>query len=133
MRFLLSKARHLHKMGERLVDTYGGEVPATMEDLLTLAGVARKTANVVLSNAFGIHDGIVVDTHVKRVTHRLGLTDSKDPVKIEKELMTILPHEAWHAFPWRLILHGRTVCKARRPLCGECPISNLCPSKGDFD
>ena len=131
--FFRSKARHLHKMGERLVETYEGEVPATMEDLLTLAGVARKTANVVLSNAFGIHDGIVVDTHVKRVTHRLGLTDSKDPVKIEKEPMTILPHEAWHAFPWRLILHGRTVCKARRPLCGECPISNLCPSKGDFD
>lgn len=131
--FFRNKAQHLHKLGQRLVDAYEGEVPETMEDLLTLPGVARKTANVVLSNAFGIHDGIVVDTHVKRVAQRLGLTDAKDPVKIEKELMTILPHEAWHAVPWRLILHGRTVCQARRPRCSECPIATLCPSKRDFD
>ena len=130
--FFRNKARHLHGLGQRLVEAYEGEVPATMEDLLTLPGVARKTANVVLSNAFGIHDGIVVDTHVRRVAHRLGLTDAKDPVKIEMDLMKILPREAWYPVPWRLILHGRAVCQARRPLCGECPIGTLCPSKGEF-
>lgn len=128
--FYRNKARHLQGLGRRLVDAYEGEVPDTMEDLLTLPGVARKTANVVLSNAFGIHEGVVVDTHVRRVSHRLGLTNETDPPKIERDLMRILPREAWHAFPWRLILHGRTVCHARKPRCGECRLADLCPSAG---
>jgi len=130
--FFRNKARHLNGLGKRLEEAYGGEVPATMEDLLTLPGVARKTANVVLSNAFGIHEGVVVDTHVKRVAHRLGLTNSTEPPKVEADLMKILPREEWHAFPWRLILQGRTVCHARKPRCDECPVADLCPSRGKF-
>ena len=103
-----------------------------MEDLLTLPGVARKTANVVLSNAFGLHEGVVVDTHVKRVTHRFGLTNEVDPPRVEKDLMRVLPREAWHPFAWRSILHGRTVCYARKPRCAECPVADLCASAGKF-
>lgn len=130
--FFNNKARHLKGLGRRLVDVYGGEVPATMEDLLTLPGVARKTANVVLSNAFGRHEGVVVDTHVKRVTHRFGLTNEVDPPKVEKDLMRVLPREEWHPFAWRSILHGRVVCHARKPRCGECPVADLCASAGKF-
>ncbi len=130
--FFRNKARHLQGLGMRLEEAYGGEVPATMEDLLTLPGVARKTANVVLQNAFDIREGVVVDTHVKRVAYRLGLTNATEPLKIEADLMKLLPREEWHAFPWRLILHGRTVCHARKPRCDECPVADLCPSKGKF-
>lgn len=128
--FFRNKARHIQGLARRILEEYGGDVPSTMEELLTLPGVARKTANVVLSNAFGTHDGVVVDTHVKRVAHRLGLTDVTDPAKVERDLMEILPRDEWHAFPWRLILHGRAVCAARRPRCGECPIRDSCPSAG---
>ena len=130
--FFNNKARHLKGLGQRLVDAYDGEVPGTMEDLLTLPGVARKTANVVLSNAFGLHEGVVVDTHVKRVTHRFGLTNEVDPPKVEKDLMRVLPREEWHSFAWRSILHGRTVCQARKPRCAECPVADLCVSAGKF-
>ncbi len=130
--FFNNKARHLQGLGRRLIEAYGGEVPATMEDLLTLPGVARKTANVVLSNAFGIHEGVVVDTHVKRVTHRFGLTNEVDPPKVETDLMRVLPREEWHPFAWRSILHGRTVCHARKPRCAECPLADLCVSAGKF-
>lgn len=130
--FFNNKARHLKGLGRRLVDVYDGEVPRTMEDLLTLPGVARKTANVVLSNAFGLHEGVVVDTHVKRVTHRFGLTNEVDPPKVEKDLMRVLPREEWHPFAWRSILHGRTVCHARKPRCAACPVAGLCVSAGKF-
>ncbi|WP_425153806.1 endonuclease III [Candidatus Palauibacter sp.] len=130
--FFNNKARHLQGLGRRLIEAYGGEVPATMEDLLTLPGVARKTANVVLSNAFGIHEGVVVDTHVKRVTHRFGLTNEVDPPKVEKDLMRVLPREEWHPFAWRSILHGRTVCHAQKPRCAGCPLADLCVSAGKF-
>ncbi|MFV1988117.1 MAG: endonuclease III [Gemmatimonadota bacterium] len=128
--FFRNKAKHIQGLSSRVLETYAGEVPATMEELLTLPGVARKTANVVLGNAFGIHEGVVVDTHVKRVANRLGLTDETSPEKIERDLMKILPREEWHSFPWRLILHGRTVCHARKPSCDVCPIRETCPSAG---
>ena len=130
--FFNNKARHLKGLGRRIADVYGGEVPRTMDDLLTLPGVARKTANVVLSNAFGHHEGVVVDTHVKRVAHRFGLTNEVDPPKVEKDLMRVLPREEWHPFAWRSILHGRTVCHARKPRCAECPVAGLCASAGKF-
>ncbi len=131
--FYRNKAKSLQGMAARVVDEFDGEVPRTMEELLTLPGVARKTANVVLSNAFGTHVGVVVDTHVKRVANRLGLTDETDPVKVERDLMEVLPDDEWHPFAWRLILHGRTVCKSRRPACADCPVRELCPSAGQFD
>jgi len=128
--FYRNKAKNVKGLAKRIVEEYGGEVPRTMDELLTLPGVARKTANVVLSNAFGLCEGIVVDTHVKRVSNRVGLTDETDPVKVERDLMEVLPREEWHSFPWRLILHGRAVCKARKPACDTCPIRDLCPSAG---
>jgi endonuclease-3 len=128
--FFRNKSKSLKGLGQRLVDEFDGEVPSTMEELITLPGVARKTANVVLSNVFGTHVGVVVDTHVKRVSKRLGLTDETDPVKIERDLMKVLPQEEWHSFPWRMILHGRTVCHSRKPQCDTCPIADACPSAG---
>ncbi len=115
---------------EELVEAYDGEVPNTMADLLTLPGVARKTANVVLSNAFGIHEGVVVDTHVKRVAHRLGLTNETNPPKVEKDLMRVLPKDEWHPFSWRLIQHGRNSCVARKPRCSTCSVAEFCCSAG---
>lgn len=128
--FFNNKAKSLKGLGTRLVEHYDGEVPDTMEELLTLPGVARKTANVVLSNAFDTHVGVVVDTHVRRVSNRLGLTSESDAVKIERDLMKVIPEDEWHSFPWRMILHGRTVCHARNPGCDSCPIADLCPSAG---
>jgi len=128
--FYRNKAKHIQGLARKVLEDFDGEVPSTMEELLTLPGVARKTANVVLSNAFGVHEGIVVDTHVKRVAHRLGLTDETDPAKIERDLMGILPRDEWRSFPWWLILHGRTVCHARRPACDTCPVRDACPSAG---
>ena len=127
--FFRNKAKHLQGLGCRVTEAYGGEIPGTMEDLLTLPGVARKTANVVLSNAFGIHEGVVVDTHVKRVSGRLGFTDSSDPKRIERDLMEVFPREAWHPFAWRILVHGRHVCVARKPRCGQCDIAPFCPSE----
>jgi endonuclease-3 len=126
--FYRNKAKHIQEMAARLVDRHDGEVPGTMEELTKLPGVARKTANVVLSNAFDTHVGIVVDTHVKRVASRLGLTDETAPEKVERDLMQVVPEAAWHSFAWRLILHGRNRCTARKPDCEGCEISSACPS-----
>jgi endonuclease-3 len=126
--FYRNKARHIRGMAQMVVDRFDGSVPATMDELLELPGVARKTANVVLSNAFDIDDGVVVDTHVKRVARRLGLTTETNPEKVERDLMALLPREEWHAIPWRLILHGRNRCGARKPDCAGCEIRDTCPS-----
>lgn len=122
-----SKARSLKKCAQQLVENHHGQVPATMEELTRLAGVGRKTANVILGNAFGV-PGIVIDTHVKRLSCRLGLTKEEDPNKIEQDLMPLLPRELWSSFSHRLILHGRTVCHARKPHCRSCFLNHLCPS-----
>ena len=126
--FYRNKARHIRGMAARLVDEHGGEVPDTLEELTQLPGVARKTANVVLNNAFAKSEGVVVDTHVKRVSTRLGLTAANTPEAIERDLMEVLPREEWHPFSWRLIRHGRARCDARRPDCTRCEISDECPS-----
>lgn len=131
--FFRNKAKNIQGMGRIVAEEFGGEVPDTMDELLTLPGVARKTANVVLTNGFGRVEGIVVDTHVKRVSRRLGLTGETSPVKIERDLMKVLPEEEWHPFPWRLILHGRAICDARSPRCDDCMLSDLCPSAFSFD
>ncbi|HEX7247742.1 MAG TPA: endonuclease III [Actinomycetota bacterium] len=126
--FFNQKAASLRAACERIVTVYGGEVPATMEDLLTLRGVARKTANIVLGNAFGIVEGIAVDTHVRRVSNRLGFSEHADADKIERDLLAIVPRRKWFDFSYVLIDHGRAICKARKPLCTECPVEDLCPS-----
>jgi endonuclease-3 len=126
--FYRNKARSLLNMADALVEEHGGEVPNTMQELVALPGVGRKTANVVLGNAFGVDEGIVVDTHVRRVSGRLGLTENKDPVKIEQDLMKVLPVEDWTVFSHLLILHGRRTCKARKPDCPNCVLNDICPS-----
>ncbi|MCS6874828.1 MAG: endonuclease III [Pyrinomonadaceae bacterium] len=126
--FFNNKARNIQKTAKKIIENFGGEVPKTMEELLTLDGVARKTANVVLGDAFGIASGIVVDTHVARVSQRLKLTENKAPEKIEKDLMQVIPREYWIEFSHWLINHGRKVCQARKPKCNECFLSDLCPS-----
>jgi endonuclease III len=131
--FYRNKAKHIQEMAARLVSDHGGKVPDEMEELIQLPGVARKTANVVLSNWFGKHEGVVVDTHVKRVARRLGLTEETNPEKIERDLMALLPREEWRPFAWRLILHGRSTCHARKPNCAECLVADLCPSAHSFD
>ena len=123
-----AKAKSLKRCAEQLVDEFGGQVPAAMNDLTRLAGVGRKTANVILGHAFQI-PGIAVDTHCKRVSRRLGLTRQSDPVRIEKDLAKILPPAEWTAFSHRLIVHGRRCCYARKPACARCPLSELCPSR----
>ena len=107
-----------------------GKVPKTMDELTALPGVARKTANIVLSNAFGINKGIAVDTHVKRITYRLGLTENKNPVRIEQDLMKQLPKKLWNKFTYVIIKHGRAICKAPTPICSECFLNKKCPKKG---
>ena len=131
--FFRNKAKNIQGMGVRLVDVHDGIVPDTMDELTELPGVARKTANVVLSNAFGKAEGVVVDTHIKRVAARLGLTGETNPVKVERDLMEVLPREQWIPFAFRLILHGRARCDARRPDCTNCELAHLCPSAGSFD
>ncbi|MBP1700433.1 MAG: nth, partial [Deltaproteobacteria bacterium] len=123
--FYRNKAKSLQKCCQELVKRFGGEVPKTLDDLVTLPGVGRKTANVLLGNAFGI-PGIAVDTHVHRVSRRIGLTKNDDPVKIEFDLMEIVPKEEWTHFSNLLIWHGRKTCVARKPLCGICPIRKEC-------
>jgi endonuclease III len=126
--FYRNKARSLRGMAHALVEEHGGEVPGTMSELVALPGVGRKTANVVLGNAFGTNEGIVVDTHVRRVSNRLGLTESQDPVKIEQDLMRSVPEDEWTIFSHLLILHGRRTCKTRKPDCPNCVLNHICPS-----
>lgn len=128
--FFRAKAKSLKGAGAKLVRDYGGEVPRQLEELVTVPGVGRKTANVVLGNAFGIASGIVVDTHVKRLSYRLGLTMQKTPDKIEKDLCQLVPEKDWINFSHWLIFHGRQVCKARRPACERCVLEGECPKRG---
>ena len=128
--FYHSKALSLIEMSKRICDVYGGEVPQNMDDLLTLRGVARKTANVMLGDYFKKPAGIVVDTHVKRLTFRLGLTKQTDPVKIEQDLTKIIPYKYWGWIAIALILHGRSVCPARKPDCAHCSLAKFCPKCG---
>jgi endonuclease III len=123
--FFRNKAKSLKGMAQALVERHGGRVPGTMEQLVLLLGVGRKTANVLLGNCFGV-PGITVDTHMSRVTQRLGLTRNTDPVKIERDLMEVVPHAAWTDFSHRVISHGRAVCDARKPVCDACVLSALC-------
>jgi endonuclease-3 len=122
-----AKAKSLKRCARQLVEEFGGRVPAKMEELTTLAGVGRKTANVILGHAFDT-PGIVVDTHCKRLSQRLGLTRQQDPSKIERDLSRLLPSEEWTGFSHRLIIHGRRVCYARKPACDQCVVNDLCPS-----
>ncbi len=126
--FYRNKARSLRGMAGTLVEEHAGEVPRTMRELVALPGVGRKTANVVLGNAFGVDEGIVVDTHVRRVSNRLGLTESRDPVQIEQDLMEVVPQEDRTIFSHLLIFHGRRTCKARKPDCPNCVLNDICPS-----
>ncbi len=131
--FYRNKARHIRATCQVLVEKYESRVPRTMEELLELPGVARKTANIVLQNAFGIVDGIAVDTHVRRLSARLGLTRNRDPNRIEHDLMRIVPRKSWMQFTDLLIFHGRRVCEAKKPKCSTCVLNTLCPSAVTFD
>jgi len=126
--FFRNKTKSIQGTSKVLTEEFGGQVPHTMDELLELPGVARKTANVVLGNAFDIKAGVVVDTHVTRLSHRLGLTQEKTAEKIERDLIPIVPKKDWVIFPHLMIAHGRKICKARNPLCAECPVEKLCPS-----
>jgi endonuclease III len=126
--FFRNKTKSVIGMAQALVERFGGQVPDTMEALTSLPGVGRKTANVVLGNAFGKDEGIVVDTHVARIAGLLGLTRESDPVKIEQDLMAVVPQRRWTLFPHLLIHHGRAICVARRPRCDACPLVDLCPA-----
>lgn len=128
--FFNQKADAIQACCRQIVERFGGRVPNTMEALTSLPGVARKTANVVLGTAFGKNEGIVVDTHVRRLAQRLGLSRESDPAKIERDLMAIVPRKDWTAFSFRLIDHGRRVCKAKKPACGECVLRPFCPQIG---
>jgi len=128
--FFRNKAKNLKAAAQRIMDVYGGEVPRTMQDLTSLAGVARKTANIVLGNAFGVNEGIAVDTHVTRLAFRLGLTEATDPKVIEKDLMPLFDREQWADINHYLVYFGREVCDARKPRCPGCPLERLCPRKG---
>jgi len=130
--FYRNKARNIQAACKRIAEVYGGKVPEKMEDLLTLGGVARKTANVVMGNAFGIASGVVVDTHVSRLSQRLGLTKQKDPQKIEKDLIELVPKKHWVMFSHWLIFHGRRVCHARKPKCPDCVLNDICPARTAF-
>jgi endonuclease III len=127
--FFRNKARNIVAASRLLIERHGGSVPASMEELLQLPGVARKTANVVLAHAFGINAGVTVDTHVRRLSQRLGLTRQTDPRRIEPDLMKLVPQAEWENLAIRLIFHGRAVCTARKPDCPHCPIADLCPSR----
>ncbi len=127
--FYRNKAKSIHGAAKRVVEVYGGKLPETMDELLTLPGAARKTANVVLGVAFKKAEGVVVDTHVLRISQRLGLTESSDPKKVEQDLMRILPRDRWIQFSHEIIQHGRQVCVARKPKCESCTLENLCHAK----
>ena len=127
--FYRAKARHLKGLGSKLLENFDGEVPSTLEDLITLPGVGRKTANVVLGHAFGI-PGITVDTHFGRLSRRFGWTTSMDPVKVEHEVGALIPQKEWTNLSQRMIWHGRRICHSRKPACGACPMAKICPSVG---
>jgi endonuclease-3 len=127
--FFNNKAKSIVGAAKKVVEEFGGNVPRTMEELLMVPGAARKTANVVLGSAYGIAAGVVVDTHVQRISQRLDFTKETDPVKIERDLMKILPQERWIVFSHQIILHGRAICIARKPRCAECPLEQLCYAK----
>jgi endonuclease-3 len=126
--FFRNKAKNIQGACRVMLEKFNGAVPQTMDELLTLPGVARKTANVVMGNAFGLASGVVVDTHVSRLSQLLDLTDEKTPEKIERDLAALVPREDWIMFPHLIISHGRAVCQARRPACAECVLEKLCPS-----
>lgn len=128
--FFRNKARNLKAAAQRIMDAFGGRVPQSMAELVTLPGVARKTANIVLGSAFGINEGIAVDTHVTRLAFRLGLTESADAKVIERDLMPLFERSQWADINHYLVYFGREVCDARKPKCGECPLADLCPRKG---
>ena len=127
--FFRNKAKNIKNASKMLIEKFDGQVPNTMKEILLLPGVARKTANVVLTSAYGVIEGIVVDTHVKRLSQRLGLTKNDNPEKIEKDLMNIVPKNKWAQFSFLLISHGRKICQARKPICVKCVLNDLCPSK----
>lgn len=130
--FFRNKAKNIIAASRKIADDFKGEVPDNMQDLISLPGVARKTANIVLSSGFKKAEGIAVDTHVKRLSGRLGLSSHKDPDKIEQDLLKIIPDEAWLDFNYLLVNHGRVLCPARKPLCPQCPLHHLCPSAPEF-
>ncbi len=127
--FYNNKAKNIQASAKMIIEQFGGKVPKSMDELTRLPGVARKTANIILSNAFGINEGIAVDTHVKRVSYRLGLTKNEDPVKIERDLMAATPKEEWNNISHLLIFHGRKICQAKKPKHKECVLYDICPSK----
>lgn len=126
--FYRMKAKHLIEMARAVVANHGGTIPDTMENLVALPGVARKTANVVLGCALGKNEGVIVDTHVIRVSNRLGITSQQEPAKIEQDLMAVVPRDEWTRFANRMIWHGRYICQAKTPLCDQCPLAPVCPS-----
>ncbi|OGW47295.1 MAG: endonuclease III [Nitrospirae bacterium RBG_13_41_22] len=127
--FYKTKAKNIQVTAKMIVESFNAKVPKTMDELTSLPGVARKTANIILSNAFGINEGIAVDTHVKRLSYRLGLTKNEDPVKIEQDLMTMTPKEEWANLSHLLILHGRKICQAKKPQHSKCILFDTCPSR----
>lgn len=130
--FYRTKTKNILAAAKLIKNHFDGEIPKTMEEMLELPGVARKTANVVLGNAYNIVEGIAVDTHVKRVANRLGLTKESSPVKIEQDLMKIIPQTDWFRGTYLFIDHGRAICDAKKPACNKCPLSDICPSAFDF-
>ena len=128
--FFRNKAKNIKAAAARIMTVYNGEVPRTMAELITLGGVARKTASIVLANAFGVNEGIAVDTHVKRLAFRMGLTTHTDPTRIEKDLMPLFPRDQWGKVNHYLVFFGREVCPARKPKCEGCELSDICPKKG---
>jgi len=127
--FFNNKAKSVVGAAKKVVAEFGGQVPKSMEEMLTIPGAARKTANVVLGTAYGIASGVVVDTHVQRIAQRLDLTKNADPVKIERDLMHAIPQDKWILFAHQIILHGRALCQARKPKCGECGLETMCYAK----
>jgi endonuclease-3 len=127
--FFNNKAKSVIGAAKKVVNDFGGKVPRTMEEMLTIPGAARKTANVVLGTAYGIPSGVVVDTHVQRIANRLDLTKAADPVRIEQDLIKIIPKDRWILFSHQIILHGRAICVARNPKCAECQLASLCYAK----
>ncbi len=128
--FFRNKAKNIKACSTQLLEEFDGKVPQELDSLVRLAGVGRKTANVVLGTAFGVVSGVVVDTHVGRLSRRLGLTEAKDAVKVERDLIELLPKKEWIQFSHRMIHHGRAICSARRPLCGQCSMKRFCPKNG---
>lgn len=126
--FYRNKAKNIQAAARKIMEDFSGKVPSTMDELVSLPGVARKTANIVLSSAFNRAEGIAVDTHVKRLAGRLGLSKERNPVKIEKDLISLVPKKEWLHFNYMLVNHGRKICQAKKPLCEECQLSHLCPS-----